>query len=345
MPRKKKQNTLEPLPLRIVKDFEKQYPGVWGICKDLRSTLKQQDFTWDDRCYIPGMACVEFTNMFKWGDTSSEKSVIATLMFALSSWRRYKEIYSFDSTFADLLMKSATDEIIPSEILNSMPYPSFYISIDGDNDLGVDGFFCCIDTQLGGDVKNILNIVAFTKQGISSIPIIIDAGVSLNESMNIIQGYAIEKSDDFKSNDSVFSQSKSFAEKAMQLILYICSINADINENPQQKSINRKSSHISEPKDVLREVRKWDVGYRIGKIIRDSDKPYIKETGTDSSNHSKHTMKRPHTRRGHFHHFWVGSKTDNTRKLVLKWVAPMFINSSLNEELPAIINNIESQEE
>ena len=35
------------------------------------------------------------------------------------------------------------------------------------------------------------------------------------------------------------------------------------------------------------------------------------------------------SRRGHWHHYWVGPR-DGDRELILKWVAPMFINSGDN---------------
>ena len=35
--------------------------------------------------------------------------------------------------------------------------------------------------------------------------------------------------------------------------------------------------------------------------------------------------KRPHTRRGHWHHYWKGERGSSHRKLILKWLAPIFI--------------------
>ena len=50
--------------------------------------------------------------------------------------------------------------------------------------------------------------------------------------------------------------------------------------------------------------------------------------------------KRPHTRRGHWHHYWVGSDKDNSRKLILKWTAPMFIGGGSDDTI-ATVNKIE----
>lgn len=48
-----------------------------------------------------------------------------------------------------------------------------------------------------------------------------------------------------------------FITKALQLVLYICAANADIRENPKQKQITKKPTAGIQPKDALREVRKW----------------------------------------------------------------------------------------
>ena len=109
----------------------------------------------------------------------------------------------------------------------------------------------------------------------------------------------------------------------------------------QQNITKRSDSYKNKPKDTYGEIRKWDVGYRIGKIIRNSKSDQQAEP--TERNNSKSSMKRPHTRRGHFHHFWVGSKSDGSRKLVLKWVAPMFINMQYDDELPAIITDIDKR--
>lgn len=139
----------------------------------------------------------------------------------------------------------------------------------------------------------------------------------------------------------ILDMATDFISKAMQLVLYICAANADINENVQQKHIARRSTTGTNIKDTLREVRKWDVGYRIGSIIRKStDEVQIHEQRADMDH--THSPKRPHVRKGHFHYYWVGSKFDDSRVLVLKWIAPMFINTALNEELPAVVTKIES---
>lgn len=68
-------------------------------------------------------------------------------------------------------------------------------------------------------------------------------------------------------------------------------------------------------------MRDYDVGIRVGAALRKAarSEPHRSEgVGTG-------TAKRPHSRRGHWHHYWTGPM-DRDRKLVLKWTAPTIIH-------------------
>ena len=72
-------------------------------------------------------------------------------------------------------------------------------------------------------------------------------------------------------------------------------------------------------KDKASEVKEFTVGVRIGGAIRKyKTAPQNKPTGTGSA-------KRPHSRRGHWHHYWTGPMSGE-RKLVFQWTAPTFIH-------------------
>ena len=59
------------------------------------------------------------------------------------------------------------------------------------------------------------------------------------------------------------------------------------------------------------------------------------------SRHGSHTAKRPHMRRGHWHHFWTGPMDSaQDRKLVLKWLPPIFVGSSQDGEMPVTLHKV-----
>jgi hypothetical protein len=124
----------------------------------------------------------------------------------------------------------------------------------------------------------------------------------------------------------------------LQLVLYICSKNAEVDENPEQKKIYRKPKSETQIKDRYREIQKWDVGQKTGQNIRKYNPTHVHyvyegkgETGTSSP-------KRPHLRSGHWHHYWTGPK-DGERTLVLNWVAPTFIHGE--QEIEPTTNLVE----
>lgn len=347
MPRKRQNLIDTPVPLKMVQKFKQRFPKVWEYCDYAPNMpLEKLSFEWDKtRCVLPTYICLPIMQLlYKQKNEPFDNTDVATLE-ALYSWRKYKEIYSFDSDLANMLMASASDEFkIPMSAMLSVPYPAFYVQIDGKNDLGMKGFFCNFDYLVWGnmDTDKLEKQFTFNFFGIYdnmnlACPLIIRDGITIKESIDYLRELFTEDKD---FDPKILDMATDFISKAMQLVLYICAANADINENIQQKQITRKSTETN-IKDALREVRKWDVGYRIGPIIRKStDEVQIHEQRA-AMNH-KTSPKRPHVRKGHFHHYWVGSKSDNSQALVLKWVAPMFINTALNEELPAVVTKIES---
>ncbi len=308
MPRKK-QNRIDTLvPLKMVQEFEQKFPDVWEYCDcSLNLPFDKINLDWNkNRCILPTYMCQPIMQvMYEKYNVTPDLTDIAILS-GLYSWRKYKEIYSFDSDFAELLMQSADDEFtVPISTLLSTPYPSFYVQIDGENSLGVKGFFCSYDYILWDkDVSNgtrrqlTLNFLAVYKDKYLGCPLVIREGLSIKEAMKWMNMLMSEATGEISYDPKLLKFTHDFITKALQLVLYIC---ADISENIQQKQITRKPTTETKPKDILREVRK-----------------------------------------GHFHHYWVDSKSDNSRVLVLKWVAPMFINTAFDEELPAVVTKIKS---
>lgn len=108
--------------------------------------------------------------------------------------------------------------------------------------------------------------------------------------------------------------------KFLTIIAYIGCINGDIKQLPdKQIRIPTNLKTKIKPKEFI-------IGETVGAAIRKHNQDqkinvYLEGNGTTKS---------PHVRRGHFHHFWAGNK-DN-RHLILKWIDPIFVNCSNDEE-------------
>lgn len=124
---------------------------------------------------------------------------------------------------------------------------------------------------------------------------------------------------------------------ASQVVMYLCACNAEITPDPEQKSITRRTPGVI--KDRYAEVCKWDVGFRFGATVRAQQQAPATENSV--SRHGSHTAKRPHMRRGHWHHFWTGPMDSaQDRKLVLKWLPPIFVGSSQDGEMPVTLHKV-----
>ena len=129
--------------------------------------------------------------------------------------------------------------------------------------------------------------------------------------------------------------------KLIHLILYLCANNKEVTEDSKQKTITKIPTERKYIKDKFREIRMWNCGVTTGSIIRkikNNKKVYQSVNTNKDSSIAVGTPKRPHSRKGHWHHFWIGKRDTEERKLVLKWVAPMFIHAGLNSEIITINN-------
>lgn len=336
-----------PLPLQCVKDFEQEHPRCWEYIEDFREKRGKEVPNWNDLVYIP---LIDANSIFKVKYNNGKDDINqASIYAAYAAWRQYKEIYSFSAELSEILFEQAEEDIIiPTEILYKIPYNSIYVNVS-DN----EGFFvffeqnvftyqmelrfCCVEEHDGD--TSITNVWVNLDEGNTVSDGITKGLDGLKKYIGNVR-YKIKINGEYvlQTEQQMFAEMFRIVSRYIQLVLYICAENAEVEENPQQKQITRRSSD-NRPKDVFREIRSWDVGVKFAKNIKKSrQQPGDSETERQYSGPG--APKRPHTRRGHWHHYWVGSDKDNSRKLILKWTAPMFIGGGSDDTI-ATVNIIE----
>lgn len=337
-------------PLKLINKWSYHIPSCWDEIENMRSDRGINLPNWDDDCYIPISGTIAVVSRGE--DVSLFMIGPAAELAAIASWRQYKEAYRFSPEMQEILFSQAVDCVIPVEILKNLPFPCIYIELqETDESLqGLHGFFVHIEHDVKTNRKELrfllLNYDGTTypmaihlipggtiKDGISAM--ITEADQQrINAKIQTIFDIGIMSK--FK-NDLVEA-----ASKLMQLVLYICAENAEIEENPNQKKITKRTGYI---KDKYREIRKWDVGIRTTKMIRSirtSDK-FVRYTDIDNLRTGKGTSKRPHVRRGHWHHFWTGPRNSKERKLILRWIGPLQINMNKCEDAVVVIREIKNE--
>jgi hypothetical protein len=123
---------------------------------------------------------------------------------------------------------------------------------------------------------------------------------------------------------------------ALNKILYLCSESPDVDGEIAWTS--RESRPTLGGKFPNR-ATKWDVGFRIGSALRKARAEY--RESNDSYEDKEYSSPRPHIRRAHWHHYWVGSERTADRRLVLKWLPPIPVGTFDGADIPVVIRPVE----
>lgn len=332
-----------PIPMQMLKDFEKSYPGCWHWVEHIREGKGKDLPDWDDMVYIP----LTGTNEILRGKYNTVNTNVSCLYAALAAWRQYKEIYSFSPELIETLFEQSDEDIvIPMDILKCMPYPCIYIATDTDA-----GFFVYWEQDMKTkDIELRFSILDNENRGQKDDPYFSVTNLWLHVFPGATVGDGIRKGAEiFENNirrkqgddiipmtsDDVCDYCTPIISKLIQLVLYICAENAEVEENPETKPYTRKPKPGTPPKDVRREIRTWDVGVKFASNVRKArESMEIREHSVGGN--GERNSPRPHTRRGHWHHYWTGSETAGNRKLILKWTAPIFVGGNRDDTITTI---------
>lgn len=327
---KKSNKNRKCTPLEIVNEVAAVIPVEWEEIDKLR-TLENKGELWSKKCYISSEgAALALMNHVRDMDLEEsfdeiydefcEKRHWHKLLMLAAAWRIHKQIYEFDSEMEKLLRSQADSTMkIPSDVLMNLPYPCVFFNTPT---MDIDGFFAWYDMY--GDCYSLLIWpICESEMGkvISNIHLKTDFGFGDSDEEN-----AEEMKREVHLSDEDIKKETRQAAEMMQLVLYVCSQNCEREEDPEQKKILRQPKNKKDIKDKYREVQKWIYGKPTGDIIRKMKSSSSVRYVFNEENRGTGTSKVPHSRRGHWHSYWIGKYGTAERKLVLRWLAPMFIH-------------------
>ncbi|MCR4443263.1 MAG: hypothetical protein NUV48_14105 [Peptococcaceae bacterium] len=127
----------------------------------------------------------------------------------------------------------------------------------------------------------------------------------------------------------------------VSLVLYLCSVSADYAGEPPQHPSQRPPA--KKKLVAANETRVWEVGVRVGAALRAARVApgRIAPQSSDQEEKSR-SSPRPHYRRAHWHHFWVGPRKGE-RRLTLKWLHPVLVNVRKETETPATVRPVKKR--
>jgi hypothetical protein len=331
------------IPLILTNQYGNRYLGIWDKVDDIYDNNKEKenpDYYRDIICLLAKYH--DNKNLFeKYGEFIASNLIIneenighePSIIDALYKWRVHKQIYKFPKELEELLYEQDDGLDTPIWILKSLPYDSIYIETN------------CLD-------ENILGFFVYKDYKAFSFVIIYDdmhyehGGFNFDESTNVgttLYDALVEQSNrdglgSLGVEMAMMTDTWRFMPKILQLVLYICAENKEIEENALQKNITKKPKGKKYIKDKYREVQIWDCGNKISEKIRtflvSNNKRNLSNLGVGDGK-----TKAPHSRKGHWHHFWTGKRNSEERKLILKWVAPTFVNGNPNTVNINVVEN------
>lgn len=329
----------------------KRFPGIFNAID--RHNCNQSR----DQIVISGKITSILTDVYNVNTLEAQKYVPA--IHAICEWRKNKRVYEFDKDIASLLIESFEDDKngIPMVTFSQcMPFNGVCISVD-KSDFSV---FATLDYNFSKTMKPTKSInLYFPYSGYSKSFPIQNTSVEdaiMNENKAILNALNDQKYIDavkvyypgmpiasIKETVSMqflkdWENNKKNIYAAIALLTYICAKNAEITDVKGNVIVPDIKPTIAPIKQNTIKQRTIKVGYRIGQVIRYNSDQENAETNNKTATHNatvnRHSKKSSHIRRGHYHHFWTGSKKDGEQTLILKWVAPTFINANKDEIIP-----------
>jgi hypothetical protein len=311
-------------PNDLVSRIGKDIPGVWESIKFMRSGKGKDLPDWGEDIYLPIAAGYSISSKF--GKQFDAYCCPASIT-AAASWRVSKGIYRFDADVYNSLMVQKLDGNIPCDVLKRLPEWCVYIETPNLSfcELSINGFFAHLEKD-SNDGHEELRLLFLSDTKTLPVPIYIGDWTLLEG----LEKMFVKSISFMKGRIRIPSEFPDLIP-LVQLILYLCAENVDMPSIPIHPAKRvRNSGQV----DVQKEQRIWNVGERIGSVIRKdrNESMQYAKTGTGKTGSSK----RSHLRRAHFHHFWTG--TGDKKSLVLRWLPPTLVGG--DDENPVVIHKV-----
>lgn len=317
-------------PLRLVRMWPKMLPGCYEALDRCRAAKLDGSMAWPDYCLLPINAAYTYL-VHVGGVSDADAAMISSELTACWMWRQNKVLYAYDPDLVEVLRSQAEDlkdsDTIPAELLLHLPYPCVYIKAPGLVE-HTDGFWAWVDYDINRDGAElrIQWMLADMQHTIAQV-LHVQPGWTIHDCLADTARHTAEVSGmDIGGEYAVSADDARILLAAIQIILYLVSDNSEIADAPAPVKVQRARNR-NKPAAIIQdksgEIACKDVGIRIGAAIRKSKIRYADSKDPAGTGGTK----RPHARRGHWHHYWVGPVGSDDRRLILKWTAPTFVHA------------------
>lgn len=340
----------------------KRWPHAWELVDLARQQLGEG---WPAYVYlsVPAASAVITAQRKRMGVPVADRGGFvgqqiedASELACLAAWRMTQGIYRYDPALYTAMIDTPLTGDIPASILQRMPEWCVYVETPGmtvpstQGELAAHGAWLWLDHDERGahDSLHIGWDTDLQQLAVSVVPLV----GSLSESIDrVLDNWAAARMDGATTDDphpGLLEAYQRCVPPVLSLLLYLCSEAPDLTRrgkldtpaNPEPVRTRRHGWRLF----AADGPREWDVGVRLGAVLRDA---YQREqTGGDPSvpGHSV----RPHVRRAHWHTFVSGAtkRADGTpipatdRRRELRWMPPIAVAVTDMDALPSIVRRV-----
>lgn len=234
-------------PLRLVRSLGHDLPGVYEQLSKLQDAWRNMP-DYDPKCALPISAAYTYlVEVHK--ATDMDAAQLAAAITACYLWRQTPVVYDFDADLASMLYEQADDmdeeQTLPWEVLLRLPYPCVYIKAPGMKQ-GVDGFFVWIEKDTNRHVLE-LRIQILDAGMDKTVPAVIHLlpGATLGECIEDTKKVTRSNFKEYKNQmqvpdevmESVLNDMTQIFMRPLQLTLYLCAANAEIDVRQEPKLV------------------------------------------------------------------------------------------------------------
>lgn len=340
-------NNIIPLPKQLLQEFESDVRSeAWKLIRLFRAQNRKRIPDW---CYIPQDDLIRLVIQHGLLPPHLIIKGIAPLGI-LSAWRVTQGIYRFDPDRLARLTKAPFIGEIPVEALQLLPEWCVYIDLPEPVNFSGKSFpgFFATCTAESGVPQLVLGWIGAPGIGfeIDGLPL----KGTLEESIQHMMNTVIAKGTRTAIGTPFFSLSKKDRKDlrtrfgfALPILLYLVSENAEIRSYHHDQSQPQRKERLAVVRKGKQKVpapRVWDVEWRPGPSLPRRGQGNGEEA--DQSHGGTHRSPRPYIRSAHFHHYWVGPKSDpSRRRLILRWLEPIEVNVEDSGDLVPTVREVD----
>lgn len=265
---------------------------------------------------------------------------LALLNIVYHDWSRSKRVYKIEDSMMDDLCKMTIPPTLPVSAITNLPSKCFYIDYGKNHEFCMEAVGCFVVYDICGDraTYNFTNLIDHDKV----IPIHTNCEVTVDDELPLsgsLENFLESREMPLEDGSTVRFSERDFIKFIFNFCLYLRASNSDVEYTERTKQIYQPLRDGQEPKNKLREVEEFGVGYHYTTPIV-GDRKRVKYVSTGDTVNDPNREKRSYSsnyRSAHWHHYWINDKENPGKKvLILKWVKETYVRGNVQNNNVAV---------